>query len=172
MRSAPFLLLFLCAAQPLTAQIPYDTDRNQGIGVIAGLASGTGISYQEILPSAFGYRGAVALWKVGDFFFFDAGVSGLRVLRDDGDRRIYLVGGLSYWRRSDEETEPILDENDNVIGERIFDDVDDSWSLGFGVGVEVPFGTRAALSLEALFTYWADSGDLLPLPQAAVHYHF
>lgn len=165
-------LLALCAAQPLAAQIPYDTDRNQGIGVTAGMASGAGISYQEILPSAFGYRGAAALWKVDDFFFLDAGASGLRVLRDDGDRRIYLVGSLSYWRRTDEETEPILDDNDNVIGERVFDDVDDSWSLGFGAGIEVPFGARAGLSLEALFTYWAEAGDLLPLPQAAIHYHF
>ena len=164
--------LFAWAATPVAAQIPYDTDRNQGIGVAAGAASGTGISYQEILPSAFGYRGAMALWKLGDFFFIDVGASALRVLRDDGERRIYLIGGLAYWRRTDEETEDILDENMNVVGERVFDDVDDSWSLGAGAGLEFPFGARAGLSLEAVFTYWAESGSLLPLPQAALHYHF
>lgn len=167
-----FILVALCIAPSLSAQTPYDRDRNQGVGVAVGAASGAGISYQEILPSAFGYRGALALWKLDDLFFIDVGASALRILRDDGARRIYLIGGMSYWRRSDEETEPILDDNDNIVGERVFDDVDDSWALGAGAGVELPFGPRAGLSLEAVFTYWADSGDLLPLPQAALHYHF
>lgn len=173
MRRANLLfLLASCVAAPLAAQTPYDTSRNQGVGVAAGVASGTGLSYQEILPSAFGYRGTLALWKLDDFFFVDIGASALRILRDDGERRIYLIGGVSYWRRTDEETEVILDDDGNVSGERISDDVDDSVALGAGAGVEFPFGSRAGLSLEAVFTYWADSGDLLPLPQAALHYHF
>jgi hypothetical protein len=102
----------------------------------------------------------------------DVGVSGLRVLSDDGARRVYLVGSLSYWRRSDEETEPILDDEGNLAGERVFDDDDDSWALGAGVGLETPVGERVALNLEAVFTYWAESGDLLPLPQIAIGYRF
>lgn len=166
------LLVPFLGSAPGSAQTPFDPDRNQTVGVIAGVASGSGIAYQEILPSAYGFRGALALWKLGDFSFVDLGVSGLRILSDDGGRRVYLVGGLSYWRQSDEETEPILDDQGNVTGERIFDDTDDSWALGAGVGLEMPVGERVALNLEAVFTYWAESGDLLPLPQIGLGYRF
>jgi len=166
------VLVPLIRLDPAHAQTPFDPDRNQTVGAIAGVASGTGIAYQEILPSAFGFRGALALWKLGDFSFVDVGVSGLRVLSDDGARRVYLVGSLSYWRRSDEETEPLLDDEGNLAGERVFDDDDDSWALGAGVGLEAPVGERVALNLEAVFTYWAESGDLLPLPQIAIGHRF
>ncbi|MGH7543963.1 MAG: hypothetical protein ACREK7_08475 [Gemmatimonadota bacterium] len=165
-------LVLLLGPGPLRAQTPFDPDRNQTVGAIAGVASGSGIAYQEVLPSAFGFRGALALWKLGDFSFVDVGVSGLRILSDDGARRVYLVGSLSYWRRSDEESEPILDDQGNVTGERVFDDDDDSWALGAGVGLELPAGERVALNLEAVFTYWAESGDLLPLPQIGLGYRF
>lgn len=174
MRAAFLALVLVPLLGPPSAhgQTPFDPDRNQTVGVIAGVASGSGIAYQEILPSAFGFRGALALWKLGDFSFVDVGVSGLRVLSDDGARRVYLVGSLSYWRESDEESEPILDDEGNVVGERIFDDEDDSWALGVGVGLEMPVADRVALMLEAAFTYWAESGDLLPLPQIALGYRF
>lgn len=176
MRAAFLVLALVFAAhlRPLSAhaQPPFDPDRDQTVGAIAGVASGSGLAYQEVLPSAFGYRAGLALWKLGDFSFVDVGVSALRVLSDDGGRRVYLVGSLSYWRRSDEESEPILDDEGNVTGERIFDDTDDSWALGAGVGLELPVGERVALNLEAAFTYWAEAGDLLPLPQVAVGYRF
>lgn len=175
MRAAiPLALLLAPLLGPDLAhgQTPFDPDRNQTVGGIAGVASGSGVAYQEILPSAFGFRGALALWKLGDFSFVDVGVSGLRILSDDGARRVYLVGSLSYWRRSDVESEPLLDDEGNVAGERVFDDVDDSWALGAGVGLEVPVGERVALNLEAAFTYWGESGDLLPLPQIALGYRF
>lgn len=172
MRRIIFLSLLLIGfAAPLTAQTRYDTDRNQGIGLTLGLASGAGISYTEILPSAFGYRGAFAVWKVGDFFFLDVGLSGLRVLSDDRGRRIYLVGSMSYWRQTDEESRLVVEEGD-LVTEREFDDVDDSWSLGLGAGVEFSLSDRASFSLEAVFTYWDDSGDFLPLPQLALQYLF
>lgn len=173
-----FLVVILVAlgglafATGAAAQVPLDRSRDQGVGATFGLASGTGISYQEILPSAFGYRGAVLAWKKGDSSFFDIGASLLRILSDDGQRRVYLVGSLGYWRRSDEETELEFDDDGNLIAERVFDDVDDSGAVGVGVGVELPFGARAALSLEGVFTYWTDSGDLLPLPQASIHWLF
>lgn len=166
------LLVPLLGSAPGSAQTPFDPDRNQTVGVIAGVASGSGIAYQEILPSAFGFRGALALWKLGDYSFVDLGISGLRILSDDAGRRVYLVGSLSYWRQSDEETEPILDDQGNLSGERVFDDTDDSLALGAGVGLEMPVGERVALNLEAVFTYWADSGDLLPLPQIGLGYRF
>lgn len=166
------LVLLAGIAPAAFGQIPYDTDRNQTVGGMAGAASGAGLMYQEILPSAFGYRGALVLWNLGDFSFFDAGISGLRVLSDDGRSRVYLVGSLAYWRRSDEEREDLLDDQGNVTGERVFDDEDDSWALGLGVGWETPMGDRVAVNLEAVFTYWADSGDLLPLPQIGIGYRF
>lgn len=170
----PWLLAFalLLAAAPLRAQSPFDPERDQGIGVMAGLASGAGLSYMEILPSAFGYRGTLAAWKLGDGSFVDAGISALRILSDDGRRRVYLVASASYWRRSDEETEEIFDDDGNLVETREVDDVDTSTGLGAGVGIELPAGERVGLSLEALFTYWSDSGDLLPLPQIGLHYHF
>ena len=42
-----------------------------------------------------------------------------------------------------------------------------------GEMVEFPGGIRGmALNLEAAFTYWAESGDLLPLPQIGIGYRF
>lgn len=154
------------------AQIPFDNARNQGVGVTVGMASGAGISYQEILPSALGYRAAILAWKTGDSSFFDIGVSGLRVLSDDGRRRVYLVASMAWWRRSEEETEAEFDDEGNLISERVFDDVDDSGAIGAGAGVELPMGPSAAISLEAVFTYWTDSGDLIPAPQASLHWLF
>ena len=160
----------MSAALPASAvaQIPFDNNRNQGVGVTAGMASGAGISYQEILPSALGYRATILAWKTGDSSFFDIGVSGLRVLSDDGRRRVYLLASMAWWRRSDEETEVEFDDEGNLI----FDDVDDSGALGAGAGVELPLGPSAAISLEAVFTYWTDSGDLIPAPQASLHWLF
>lgn len=176
MRAASIVLfLFVLLAtgpRPASGQTPYDPDRNQSVGAMAGAASGAGLMYQEILPSAFGYRGTLLLWKLGDSSFVDVGVSGLRVLSDEGGWRIYLVGGLAYWRSSDEEREPRLDDQGNAVGERVFDDVDDSWALGLGVGLDTPVSERLAVNLEAVFTYWADSGDLLPLPQIGIGYRF
>lgn len=165
-------ILAVCLAGSARAQIPFDNARNQGVGVTAGMASGAGISYQEILPSALGYRAAVLAWKTGDSSFFDVGISGLRVLSDDGRRRIYLVASMAWWRRSDEETEAEFDDEGNLISERVFDDVDDSGAIGAGAGVELPLGGSAAVSLEAVFTYWTDSGDLIPAPQASLHWLF
>ena len=169
------LVLLLVLAGPVRgahAQTRYDPDRNQALGAIAGAASGAGVSYEEVLPSGFGYRGALVFWSVGDFSFFDFGVSGLRLLGDDRGQRIYLVGSLAYWRRSDEERETLFDGRGNVAGERVFDDVDDSWAMGFGAGLQRPIGERVAVTLEALFTYWAESGDVLPLPQIGIGYRF
>lgn len=166
------LLLLLALAAPSEAQVPFDRERDQGVGVMAGLASGVGVSYREILPSAWGYRGTLALWKVSDFSFVDLGVSGMRILSDDGWRRVYLVASASYWRRSDEESEEIFDDEGNLVDTRRFDDVDDSAGLGVGAGIELPLGERGAITLEGVFTYWTDSGDLLPLPQIGLHYLF
>ena len=161
MRSVAFpVMLCLLAVTPAAGQVPFDTGRNQGVGVTLGLASGAGISYQEILPSAFGFRAAVVAWKTGGGSFFDI-----------GRRRIYLLASTAWWRRSDEETELEFDDEGNLIREREFDDVDDSGALGVGAGVELPLG-GAALSLEGVFTYWTDSGDLLPAPQIALHWLF
>lgn len=167
-----FVVLLGGLAQPALAQVPFDTSRNQAVGATVGLASGTGISYQEILPSALGYRVAVLAWKKGDSSFFDIGVSGMRILSDDGRRRVYLVAAMGWWRRSDEETELEFDDDGNLISERVFDDVDDSGALGLGAGVELPLGTSAAVSLEGVFTYWTDSGDLIPAPQVSIHWLF
>jgi hypothetical protein len=157
---------------PLLAQVPYDEGRNQGIGGTVGVASGAGVSYQEILPSAFGFRGTLFGWKLGGSSFIDLGVSGLRVLSDDGSRRIYLIGGMSYWRWADEDIEEIVDDQGNVVAEREVDDVDNSWSVGVGAGVELPWTTRTVIAFEGLFTYWGKSEDFLPLPQVSIHYQF
>jgi hypothetical protein len=159
-------------AGPARAQIPFDHNRNQAVGVTVGLASGTGLSYQEILPSALGFRAAILAWKKGDSSFIDLGVSGLRVLSDDGRKRVYLVGSMGWWRRSDEDTEVEFDDEGNVVSERVFDDVDDSGALGLGAGIELPVGPAVAVSLEGVFTYWTDSGDLIPAPQLSLHWQF
>ncbi|MDX1661766.1 MAG: hypothetical protein R3326_08255 [Gemmatimonadota bacterium] len=164
--------LVLGVAVSAAGQVPFDRERDQGVGVMAGLASGAGVSYREILPSAWGYRATLALWKLSDFSFVDGGISGMRILSDDGSRRVYLVGGASYWRRSDEKTEDVFDDEGNLIDTRTFDDVDDSVGVGVGAGVELPFGERGAFTLEGVFTYWTDTGALLPLPQIGLHYLF
>jgi hypothetical protein len=162
----------LALAVAARAQVPYDSNRNQGLGGVAGLASGAGVSYQEILPSAFGFRGTLFGWKLGDSSFVDVGASGIRVLSDVGRRRSYRIGGASYWRGSNEETVTEFDEDGNVVGEETIDDVDESWSAGIGAGVELPLAARTVISLEGLFTYWDRTGDFLPLPQIAIHYLF
>lgn len=172
MRSFALIVLACALVRSAHAQIPFDTSRNQGVGATVGLASGTGISYQEILPSALGYRAVVLAWKKGDGSFVDVGISGLRVLSDDGRRRVYLLGSIGWWRRSEEETELEFDEDGNLISERVFDDIDDSGALGLGAGVELPLGTSASASLEGVFTYWTDSGDLIPAPQVSIHWLF
>jgi hypothetical protein len=174
MRSCAVLIAVasLVATTGLRAQVPFDRDRNQGLGAFASLSSGGGVSYQEVFPNGFGFRGVVAAWIVGDSSFIDFGVSGLRILGDDGRRRVYLVGSYAYWRSSEEDAEDVFDLDGNLVRTRTFDDVDDSWALGFGVGYELPMGTTVSVSLEGVFTYWSDTGDLLPLPQIGIHYLF
>ncbi|MBW3661290.1 MAG: hypothetical protein KY397_06610 [Gemmatimonadetes bacterium] len=174
MKSIPLLLALVLApaAAPAAAQVPFDRERDQGVGVMAGVASATGVSYREFLPTAWGYRATLALWKLSDFSFVSIGGSGMRVLSDDGWRKVYLVGSASYWRRGDEEDEEIFDDEGNLVATREVDDVDDSVGVGVGAGIELPLGDRGAVSLEGVFTYWTDSGALLPLPQIGLHYLF
>lgn len=166
------LALLALLAVPASAQVPFDRERDQGVGVMAGLASGAGVSYREILPSAWGYRATIALWKLSDTSFVDGGLSGLRILSDDGRRLVYLVASASYWRHSDRKTDDIFDDEGNLVETRKVDDVDDGVGLGVGAGVELPLGERGALTLEGVFTYWTESEALLPLPQIGLHYLF
>jgi hypothetical protein len=172
LRHAVLAGILLLAPAAAGAQIPFDANRNQAIGGSAGLATGAGVTYQEILPSAFGFRGTLFGWKLGDSSFVDLGVAGLRVLSDDGRRRIYLIAGASYWRWSNEETVTQFDDQGNVTGEIEVDDVDKSWSVGVGAGFELPVSERVVVDLEGLFTYWDRTGDFLPLPQVGLHYLF
>lgn len=172
MKSFFVVAIVAALAAPAAGQVPFDRERDQGVGVMAGLASGSGISYREFLPSAWGYRGTLALWKLSDSSFISAGASGMRILSDDGWRRVYLVGSASYWRRGDEETEEIFDDDGNLVDRREVHEVDNSVGIGVGAGVELPLSERGALTLEGVFTYWTDSGNLLPLPQVGFHYLF
>jgi hypothetical protein len=172
LRNAVLAGLLLLAPAAAGAQVPFDQNRNQAIGGSAGLATGAGVTYQEILPSAFGFRGTLFGWKLGDSSFVDLGAAGLRVLSDDGRRRIYLIAGASYWRWSNEETVTQFDDQGNVTGEIEVDDVEKSWSVGVGAGFELPVSERVVVDLEGLFTYWDKTGDFLPLPQIALYYLF
>lgn len=164
--------LLLALVAPAAGQVPFDRDRDQAVGVVAGLASGAGFAYEEVLPSAWGFRGSVLAWKKSDYSFVDLGLSGLRILSDDGRRRVYLVGGAAWWRKGQDKTEDVFDDQGNLVTTRTVHDIDDSVGIGAGVGIDLPLGGRAAVSLEGVFTYWTDTGDLLPLPQIGLHYHF
>ncbi|HTS00133.1 MAG TPA: hypothetical protein VML00_10300 [Bacteroidota bacterium] len=126
-----------------------------GLGLSVGAASGIGLSFRHHLPGYFSYQliGGIikvdnrTLYAIGGEFQYD-------FIRGSGVR-FFAAGATGFY----------------YAGRGHGNEIDGPGRLGAGIGAEVPVQGGFHLSGELLFTYFSD-GNVLPLPQLAMHYYF
>jgi hypothetical protein len=126
-----------------------------GLGFAAGPASGLGLSFRHHLPSILSYEINGGVIKVDDRMLYDIGAELQLDLSRSGSTRFFAAGAFSYFYAGS------ANHNEMSAPERV----------GLGLGGEMHSSAGFHVTLELLFTYFADA-TVLPLPQFGVHYYF
>jgi len=126
-----------------------------GLGLVAGPASGLGLSFRHHLPSTVSYELNGGVIKVDDRMMYDIGGELQVDLSRTGATRFFVAGAFAYFYSGS------ASHNDMAAPERV----------GLGLGAEMTAGAGFNASVELIFTYFADA-TLLPLPQFGLHYYF
>ncbi|MDI6765340.1 MAG: hypothetical protein QME52_00685 [Bacteroidota bacterium] len=125
-----------------------------GIGLSSGVASGFGLSFRHHLPSNLSYQLIGGVIKVDEDVSYNLGGE----LHFDFTRgvstRFFGAGTMGYFYQGDSSNELTA-----------------PFRLGLGIGGEFRIAEALHFNAELLFTYFTN-GDILPLPQASIHYYF
>lgn len=126
-----------------------------GLGLVAGPASGLGLSFRHHLPSTVSYEINGGVIKVDDRLSYDLGAEVQFDLSRTGVMRFFVAGAFSYFYSGS------ASKNDMAAPMRV----------GAGLGGEMNAGAGLNATVELIFTYFEDA-TLLPLPQIGLHYYF
>ena len=126
-----------------------------GLGLAVGAASGIGLSFRHHLPGYFSYQLIGGIIKVDNRTSYAIGGEFQYDFIRGAGIRFFAAGALGYY----------------YGGRGHGNEIDGPGRLGAGIGAEVPVQGGFHLSGELLFTYFSD-GNVLPLPQVAMHYYF
>lgn len=125
-----------------------------GVGLSAGVASGFGLSFRHHLPSNLSYQIVGGVIKVDKKVYYNIGGELHYDFVRGQSTRFFGGGALGYFYQGEERNE-----------------LKAPFRLGLGIGGEFRIAEALHISTELLFTYFT-SGDILPLPQAGLHYYF
>ena len=126
-----------------------------GLGFSIGAASGLGLSFRHHLPSIVSYEINGGVIKVDDRMLYDIGGQLQVDLSRTGSTRFFVAGAFAYFYAGSS------NHNEMSAPERV----------GLGLGGEMHSASGFHVTLELLFTYFADA-TVLPLPQIGAHYYF
>jgi hypothetical protein len=158
---AIIIILFLFVGSLAAQVVSPDQESNvidrsiYGLGLSAGVASGFGLSFRHHLP------GDVSYQLVGGVIKADRVVS-------------YNIGGEFQYDFIRSESTRFFGASALGVfynGKSGHNDLRGPVRFGLGVGGEYSKGSPLHVSAELLFTYFSN-GDVLPLPQLALHYYF
>ncbi len=126
-----------------------------GLGLAAGVATGSGISFRHHLPSVMSYQLTGGIIKVNDNLSYSLGAEVQFDLARGPLSRFYVGGGVSYY----------------YSGSSSHNDMEGPARMGAGIGGEYAGASGIHFSGNLMFTYFSD-GTVLPLPQIGIYYYF
>ncbi len=163
-----FLLLFgvlLVLGSEIQAQsdaIPLILQKEEtyyGIGLQAGLATGSGVMFRAIIPERFAVEATIGVITLGDYTYFSSGLEGQFRLNPDDNNRIFLLAGGGFYSKN----------------KGLGNSFSAPWRLGIGAGYDWLFGNHnnAMLGLEIPLTvFFDDKTTIIPTPQLSFMYYF
>jgi hypothetical protein len=140
-----------------------------GIGVAFAPIGGNGFSLRKLPETGFGYQVGTIFWKNNGDSYLNLGAELLYVLKRNRLTAFYVPFGVAFYYSSQLQYryDPLLPNSNQEYRETT-----KSFAGGAGLG----FAARPAswdnvwFSLDLVMV--ADQGDILPLPQCAIHYFF
>ncbi len=125
-----------------------------GVGLSVGVASGFGLSFRHHFPSNFSYQLVGGIIKADEKVSYNIGGALHYDFVRGQSTRFFGGGAMGYFYQGD---------NNNELKT--------PFRLGLGIGGEFRIAEALHFSAELLFTYFSN-GDIIPLPQAGIHYYF
>lgn len=133
-----------------------------GVGLQAGLLSGSGLTARIHFPNRIGTQAAFGIIKFGDNLYWSAGAEFQYSFNSNADDHFYgLIGGGYYYASTDEDDISSGNELESPV------------RLGFGVGYEWFASRNLVWNITLPFTFFTgNKSTILPLPQLALAYYF
>jgi hypothetical protein len=154
------MMLALSIVYPAQAQLTehedyYLTKSHWGVGLQAGLLSGSGISIRFHPHTRYGFELNAGAWKGGDNLIASFGAEAQYDFDWSGRNRFYGFVGLGYYQNGKDDP----------------DDLKGPFRAGFGAGYDWDISSAVIFSAELGVTWFTD-GIILPLPQIGISYLF
>lgn len=132
-----------------------------GVGLQAGLLSGSGLVARMHLPNRMGAQLGFGIIGIGDNMYWDIGGEFQYSFSSSNDDHLYGLAGAGYYYCS---------TSDTTSG----NELDKPFRLGFGVGYEwfVSRNLVFNISLPITFFFGGDKTQIFPLPQVGLSYYF
>ena len=137
-----------------------------GVGFAFAPIGGHGFSFRNLPQSGFGYQCGTIFWKSGESSYFNGGAELIYVLRHTENTAFYAPLGIAYSYKSDLAYR--YDTNPPQQYRQTTNDVAGGGGLGFTARIKSWENIWFSLDL----VMYADKGDILHLPQGAIHYYF
>lgn len=154
-----FLLLLIYSFSYPQVGLPEEESKGleksvYGIGLSSGWTSGFGLSFRHHPSGNFSYQLIGGILKVDKDIAYNFGTEGHYDFVRGQSTRFYGAGALGYF---------YVGENENKL--------DGPFRYGLGIGGEFSTMEQLNFTIELLFTSFSN-GDIMPLPQASIHYYF
>ncbi len=132
-----------------------------GVGLQAGLFSGSGILVRAHFPNRMGAQTAFGVIKLGDNTYWTVGAEFQYSFNNNVDDHFYgLIGGGYYYASTDD-----VEETGNELNSPA--------RFGFGVGYEWFTSRNLTFNITLpLIFFTGDETTILPIPQLALVYYF
>lgn len=161
------LIAVTLAACPQAASATRDWNRfddplQSAVGIHAGKSGGVGLSLKFPVWWWLYLQPTGLVWHTADRKRHDIGLQLLYLLRQDATLRVYSVVGGAYF----------YDKQRHEQDGQSYEEVDDYWNWGAGVGVEWLLSSRWSLQGDIDFTYNGDNGDIYPFPQVGLFFYW
>ncbi|MDB5035810.1 MAG: hypothetical protein JWQ98_3051 [Chlorobi bacterium] len=171
--SLTLLALFCCAgtlrAQGSTPIAVADTGMNgqdfyrnpsYGIGLMAGLTSGAGLSGRATFPGGFAAQATAFVITVGNWTHFNLGGEVQYAFIRKNTWRLYGLFGMGFYSSHTSDTA--------FPGNRI----SDPFRFGIGPGYESFIGDQLVFSVALPITVFPNTGKVYPVPEAGFFFYF
>jgi hypothetical protein len=149
----------ITAADSLNVQ-DYYRNPSYGIGLMAGLVSGAGLSGRATFPGGIAAQGTFFVMTFGKWTHFNIGAEGQYSFIRQNDWRLYSLLGLGYYSSHTSDTA--------YPGNRIAN----PFRLGLGIGYETFIGQQFVFSIAGALTYFPTTSEVFPTPEAGFYFYF
>ncbi|MBN2829872.1 MAG: hypothetical protein JXR56_06090 [Candidatus Cloacimonetes bacterium] len=161
----------------LSSALVFAGEVEKNLGFAAGAVSGIGLSYRQFYEKAgFQITGAAYVdgTKESEEYQrqFNGGLQGFYTLSKPSDVRFYLLGGVSFFYNENRFSEEVYTMEGEYAGDKIDAELDRSYNIGTGIGMQVTFLKHANIAIEWPLFYNTDGSFTMYIPQIGIYYKF